>query len=46
LQQYSGAIAGERIRAGRPAVRQVLQDLQTLLDDGVTFSAPNIRARP
>ena len=39
LDQDAGAIAGFRIAAASAAVRQVDQDLQTLLDDVVRLVA-------
>ena len=40
LDQDAGAVAQQRVGADRAAVRQVLQDLQALLDDGVRFLRP------
>jgi hypothetical protein len=37
LDQDAGAVAEQRVRAGRPAMVQVQQDLQTLLDDVVAL---------
>ena len=43
LQKNAGAIASERIGAHRSAMREVAQDLQALLNDGVALGALDVR---
>src|SRR5262249_57406685 len=42
LDQYSGAVPRQGIAAARPAMRQVVEHLQPLLDDIVRFDALDI----
>jgi hypothetical protein len=43
LNQDPGTVAHQRVGTNRAAVIQVLQDQQALLDDRVTFLAPDVR---
>ena len=43
LDQDPGAVAGQRIGAGRPAMGQVPQDLEPLLDDRMALLALDVR---
>ena len=42
LDQDSRPVARQRVRADRAAMGQVLQDLQTLLDDPVALPVPDV----
>ena len=42
LDQDAGAVARQRIGAGRAAVSEVLEDLQPLVDDGVALCALDV----
>ena len=46
LDEDARAVALERVRARRPAVREVLEDLQALADDRVAFGALDVRDEP
>jgi hypothetical protein len=43
LDQHAGPVAHQRIRADGAAMIEVLQDQQTLLDDGMTLLAADVR---
>ncbi len=43
LDQNTGPVAGQRVRADRAAMGEVLEDLQALLDDGMAPGALDVR---